>query len=237
MSSKPPSLLQRATRQVLQYQVATDSRAAGTAVDWPCWCPVAVEDVSREHLTLLSRARPADPHCTAIWNIPARFAQSLFVASEDHCSLEEPERGDQDILHNQDISRKLLDTQAAPLEYWNGFGGLTVQIVGGGFQPRGCCGCRASAKPHYILVFSFKHAKPIRSVTAGSYAFRPCTFTWQHAMALGINSSGAATRSCITFSLSLAGRSRKGSACTGMEDQLSPFQTAQNMPCVYLSSA
>ena len=162
--------------------MATDSRAAGTAVDWPCWCPVAVEDVSREHLTLLSRARPADPHCTAIWNMPARFAQSLFVASEDHCSLEEPERGHQDILHNHNMSRKLLDTQAASLEYWNGFGGLTVQIVGGGFQPRGCCSCRASAKPHYILVFSFVHAKPIRFATAGTYAFRPYTPAWQQQM-------------------------------------------------------
>ena len=131
--------------------MATDSRAAGTAVDWPCWCPVAVEDVSRGHSTLLSRARLASPHCTAIWNIPARFAQGLFVASEDHCSLEEPERKHQGIPHNQEMYRKLYDTQAAPLGYWNGSGCLTVQIVGGGFQPRACCSCRASAKPHYIL--------------------------------------------------------------------------------------
>ena len=93
------------------------------------------------------------------------------MASEDHCSLEEPERKHQGIPHNYEMYRKLYDTQAAPLGYWNGSGCLTVQIVGGGFQPRACCSCRASAKPHYILEFSFVHVEPMGSATAASYAF------------------------------------------------------------------
>ena len=41
-------------------------------------------------------------------------------------------------------------------------------------------------------------------------------------------------QNCITLSLSLAGRSLKGAACIGIEDQIVTYSNAQNMPCVYL---